>query len=150
MPFRAQRTQRFSRSLEVLGFALGGCAAARVAARLGLRTSRSTLLRCVQHAALPARPTPRVLGVDDVAFRKGHLKVIGTGLSYGVVKSWKRSVIREDISSQPTLTPEATTTIAPTVTQLHRRQFRCQAHTVTVSMQYCLRLGTVSTFGVIA
>ena len=72
VPFRAQRTQRFSRSLEVLGFALGGRAAARVAAKLCLRTSRNTLLRCVQHAALPAHPTPRVLGVDDVAFRKGH------------------------------------------------------------------------------
>jgi transposase len=72
VPFRAQRTQRFSRSLEVLGFALGGRAAARTAAKLGLRTSRNTLLRCVQHAQLPARPTPRVLGVDDVAFRKRH------------------------------------------------------------------------------
>lgn len=72
VPFRAQRTQRFSRSLEVLGFALSGRAAAHVAAKLGLRTSRNTLRRCVQHAALPARPTPRGLGVDDVAFRKGH------------------------------------------------------------------------------
>lgn len=73
VPFRAQRTQRFSRSLEVLGFALGGRAAARVAAELCLRTSRNTLLRSVQHAELPAHPTPRVLGVDDVAFRKGHI-----------------------------------------------------------------------------
>jgi transposase len=72
VPFRAQRTQRFSRSLEVLGFALGGRAAARVTAKLCFRTSRNTLLRIVQHAELPARPTPRVLGVDDVAFRKGH------------------------------------------------------------------------------
>lgn len=72
VPFRAQRTQRFSRSLEVLGFALGGRAATRVAAKLCFRTSRNTLLRIVQHAELPAHPVPRVLGVDDVAFRKGH------------------------------------------------------------------------------
>jgi transposase len=72
VPFHAQRTQRFSRSLEVLGFALGGRAAVRVASKLRFKTSRNTLLRIVQHAELPPHPVPRVLGVDDVAFRKGH------------------------------------------------------------------------------
>ena len=35
-------------------------------------TSPDTLLRRVQKAPLPAQPVPRVLGVDDWAWRKGH------------------------------------------------------------------------------
>jgi len=37
-----------------------------------MKTSPDTLLRRVRQAALPATVTPRVLGVDDFAFRKGQ------------------------------------------------------------------------------
>ncbi len=53
VPFRAQRTQRFTQSLHVLGFALGGRAAARTARQLYFQASRSTLLRVVHHTVLP-------------------------------------------------------------------------------------------------
>ena len=59
-------------ALEVIAFALGGSAGARLATRLGSPISRATLLRVLRSADVPTHPAPRVLGVDDWAFRKGH------------------------------------------------------------------------------
>ena len=59
-------------ALEAIAFALGGSAGARLATRLGSPISRATLLRLLRSANGPARPAPRVPGVDDWAFRKGH------------------------------------------------------------------------------
>ena len=67
-----RRTLGQRAALEVIAFALGGSAGARLATRLGSPISRSTLLRVLRCADVPARPAPRVLGVDDWAFRKGH------------------------------------------------------------------------------
>ena len=45
---------------------------ARLAGRLGLAVSRDTLLRRIRRYALREAATPRVLGVDDWAKRKGY------------------------------------------------------------------------------
>jgi len=55
-----------------MGLALGGAAGARLGRRLGLTTSRNTLLRLVRRAPLPSIATPSALGVDDWALRKGQ------------------------------------------------------------------------------
>jgi transposase len=68
----ARRTLRLAEVLAVLAFALGGESGARVVARLGMAVSPATLLRLVRRTPLRQQPTPRVLGVDDWAFRKGH------------------------------------------------------------------------------
>jgi transposase len=67
----ARRTQRLAQALCRIGFALGGEAGARLAQALGLGTSPDTLLRSIRRAALPPPATPRVVGVDDWAKRKG-------------------------------------------------------------------------------
>lgn len=72
LPRYAQRTARLTQSLSVLGFALGGLAGARTTRRLVFPTSRDTLLRVVRGTVPAPAPTPRVLGVDDVAFQKGR------------------------------------------------------------------------------
>jgi transposase len=54
-----------------IGFALGGEAGARLAGRLGMPTSPDTLLRRLRSAPIPDRPIPRILGIDDWAWRKG-------------------------------------------------------------------------------
>ena len=69
---RARRTDRQKEYLEQVGFALGGSAGARLAGRIKLSGSRSTILRFVYKAPMPSAETPRVLGVDDWAKRKGQ------------------------------------------------------------------------------
>src|SRR5918998_2305621 len=68
----ARRTLRVQDLLLALGFALGGEAGARQCARWRIAVSAATLLQLLrQHAPAPG-PTPRVLGVDEFARRKGR------------------------------------------------------------------------------
>jgi transposase len=68
----ARRTTRLTQVLYLLAIALGGEAAARLVRRLGFTAGATTLLGLIRRTPLPSRPTPRVLGVDDWALRKGH------------------------------------------------------------------------------
>ncbi|CCF83922.1 ISL3 family transposase [Nitrolancea hollandica] len=68
----ARRTDRLSAALELIGFALGGEAGARLATGLGFDTSPDTLLRVVRQADDPIGFPVTVCGVDDWAWRKGH------------------------------------------------------------------------------
>jgi transposase len=69
---RARRSLRLGALYLAVGLALGGEAGARLVAEIGVPTSPDTLLRAVRAADLANRPTPRVLGVDDWSWRKGH------------------------------------------------------------------------------
>lgn len=77
VPYRARRTPRLSHALRAIGFAAGGAAGARLAARLRLRTSRDTLLRLLRATPPPDVPPPHAVGLDDFALRKGR--------SYGTI-----------------------------------------------------------------
>jgi transposase len=67
----ARRTLRQGQTLRKIAFALGGRAGARLAHFLGLPVSFWTLLRLLRGTLPPAFDTPRVLGTDDFAWRKG-------------------------------------------------------------------------------
>jgi transposase len=69
---RWRRTARLAARQHQLAVALGGAPGARISASLGCPVSRNTLLRLLRHTPGPAPPTPRVLGVDDWAQRKGQ------------------------------------------------------------------------------
>jgi len=70
---RARRTQRLALEQRQLALEQSAEAAARTARRQGMPISPRTLLRLVRAAPICTPSTPRVLGVDDFAFRKGHV-----------------------------------------------------------------------------
>jgi len=68
----ARRTSRLAAALRLVALALGGEAGARVVAGLVMGVSPDALLRLIQTAPLPQREAPRVLGIDDWSWRRGH------------------------------------------------------------------------------
>ena len=70
----ARRTKRLGDLQRHLGLALGGEAGTRLAERVAVPISADTLLRMAASAVPDERPaaTPRILAVDDWAWRRGH------------------------------------------------------------------------------
>ena len=71
LPVSARQTSRLATILESIAVVLSGQAGSRLAEQLAMPVSADTLLRRVKKKG-PMPPTPRVLGVDDFAFRRGH------------------------------------------------------------------------------
>jgi len=67
-----RQTVRLNDALCLIGMMLGGQAGVKLARGLGMPISPDTLLRRIRQSQLPMNVTPRVLGVDDWAWRKGH------------------------------------------------------------------------------
>jgi transposase len=67
-----RKTVRMEDALRLIGLLLGGEAGSRAARKLAMAVSPDTLLRRVRADVKPCSPTPRVLGVDDFAFRRGR------------------------------------------------------------------------------
>jgi transposase len=68
----ARTTTRLARTHLAIGLALGGEAGARLAEKLAVPTSPDTLLRRVKKEDAPTPESPRLVGIDDWAWRKGQ------------------------------------------------------------------------------
>jgi transposase len=68
----ARTTDRLRQTQTDIGSSLGGEAGARLAARLAITTSPDTLLRRVKRLQNEPAEPPRVVGIDDWAWRKGQ------------------------------------------------------------------------------
>ena len=71
-PSWSRRTARLGDIQRHIGFALGGEPGSRLAARLSMPVSGDTLLRLVQATEREPPPSPRVVGIDDWAWRRGQ------------------------------------------------------------------------------
>jgi transposase len=73
-PRYARKTCRRTEALQETAFTAGGESGARLASQLSMPVSGDTLLRLLRRAAAPSVPdSPRVLGVDDWALRRGQV-----------------------------------------------------------------------------
>jgi transposase len=70
-PF-ARRTMRLEGIVHHVGLALGGRPGQSIARRLLLPVSKDTLLRVVRRDAARPDAAPRVVGIDDWAWKRGH------------------------------------------------------------------------------
>lgn len=68
----ARKTVRLVHQLQSIALSLGGAAGARLGKHLGHTSCGSTLLNHLQKLPLPQVEVPKILGVDDFAFRKGR------------------------------------------------------------------------------
>ena len=68
----ARRTCALRLALQRIGLALGGAAGARLAAALGLPVGRTALLALIRATPPPGGEPPRVVGIDEWAWRRGH------------------------------------------------------------------------------
>ena len=71
-PPKARRTARLREAQTSIGLALGGAPGSRLAGKLAMPVSGDTLLRLVRAAGAEPITPPRVLGVDDWAWRRGQ------------------------------------------------------------------------------
>ncbi|MFJ9713892.1 transposase family protein [Streptomyces sp. NPDC101234] len=68
-----RRTERLRSTLVSVGLALAGRAGARMTDAFKVPVSRNTLLRLIASVPDPVTATPRVVGVDEYAQRKGRI-----------------------------------------------------------------------------
>ncbi len=68
----ARKTIRLRKAIEAIGLATCGEGGARLAGRLGMATSPTTVLRCVMALPLPPVEPVSHLGIDDFALRRGR------------------------------------------------------------------------------
>jgi transposase len=69
---RQRRTGRLAVIQRCIGLGMGGEPGSRLAARLAMPVSGDTLLRLIRAATLDPPPPPRIVGLDDWAWRRGR------------------------------------------------------------------------------
>ncbi|MEZ5670119.1 MAG: ISL3 family transposase [Alphaproteobacteria bacterium] len=111
-PF-ARRTSRLQGIVRHLGLALGGRPGQSLARRLLFPVSKDTLLRAVRSPTIAQPATPRIVGIDDWAWKRGH--------RYGtIVCDLERRRIIDVLPDREAATVEAWLTARPAIRVVSR------------------------------
>lgn len=76
---RVRRTGRLAEAQRTIALSAGGVPGAQMATRLAMPVSGDTLLRLVRAEAVAPIPAPRVIGIDDWAWRLGKRSELPPG-----------------------------------------------------------------------
>lgn len=105
---RRRHTHRLMANLGQIGLATGGEAGVRLAKKLAMHTSPATIIRLVRQLDTSVTTTPRIIGIDDWAFRKG--RTYGTiivdhesGKPIDLLPSSAGSVVKEWLEKHPSI-----------------------------------------------
>lgn len=71
-PLTRPHAQRSIRLQEAVCLVLGGQAGTRLGAELGISGSRDTILRLLRMTPVEKEDTPKKVGIDDWAWKRGH------------------------------------------------------------------------------
>lgn len=133
---KARRSDRLAEAQTDIGMVLGGEAGARLSRRLAMPVSGDTVLRLIRRRGTVPSPPPRVIGIDDWAWRRGRCysiivcdlerrRVIDLlpGRSSAPVRDWLTAHPSVTVVSRDRSGPyaEAARTGAPTATQVADR-----------------------------
>jgi transposase len=131
-----RRTPALQEVVDAVAVALAGSAGARLLSVLHQVLSWASVLNSLMRITLPARPAPRVLGIDEFALRKGHryatiLTDAATGEPIEVLPDRKTETVTTWLKAHPGIEivcrdgaggfAQATTDADPTITQVGDR-----------------------------
>lgn len=148
---KARRSERLAEAQTDIGMVLGGEPGARLSRRLAMPVSGDTVLRLIRRRGIVPSPPPRVVGIDDWAWRRGRT----CGTIVCDLERWRvidllparsSAPVRDWLAAHPSVTvisrdrsgpyAEAARTGAPTATQVAvgvdgpRTASLCQAEVV--------------------
>jgi transposase len=133
---KARRSQRLAEAQTDIGMVLGGEPGARLSRRLAMPISGDTVLRLIRHRGIHPSPPPRVVGIDDWAWRRGRIySTIVCDLErrrvIDLLPGRSSAPVRDWLAAHPSVTvicrdrsgpyAEAARTGAPTATQVADR-----------------------------
>lgn len=105
---RRRHTHRLMADLAQIGLATGGKAGVKLAQKLAMYTSPVTMIRLVRQLDTPGTTPPRIIGIDDWAFRKG--RTYGTiivdhelGKPIDLLPSSAGDVVKEWLEKHPSI-----------------------------------------------
>jgi len=133
LPSYQRRLQRSKAQIGQIGLSCGSKPGAKLCRLIGLPVSASTVLRIIKKTPLPEAITPKVLGIDDFAFRKGN--------TYGtiLVDLEQRKVI-DLLPDRESKTVEAWLTAHPGVEVVSRDRSPVYAHAVTAAAPMAIQV----------